>query len=143
MTTVAQSSQGAKVYLGNTGSPNDYTAIPGVISISGPSAQNPEIDASDLDSTAKEFIPGLTDNGEVALKLNYASDNTVHRALRTAFIAVPATTKQFVIEFTDTAPVTRWEFQGFIKTFAITMGVDAKVEADVSIRVTGAITQYN
>lgn len=143
MTTVAISSQGTKVYIGSTGSPNDYTAIPGIVSMSAPSSEVPEIDASDLDSTSKEFIAGLKDNGEMTLKMNFNTDNAVHRAIRAAFVANPSTTKQWVIEWPDTAPLTRWEFQGYVKSFKPTAGVDEKLSIDVTVRVTGDITQYN
>lgn len=142
MTTVAISSQGTKIFLGDTGSPNAYVAIPGVTSISAPTAQNPKIDASDLDSTSKEFIAGLKDNGEMSFSINFAPDNVTHLALRAAFVAAPATQKMWVIQWPDTAPNVRWEFQGFISGYQPKAGVDEKLTAEVTVTVSGDVTQY-
>lgn len=142
MTTVAITSQGTKLFFGSTGSPNDYNAVPGITSINTPTSSNPEIDASDLDSTSKEFIAGLKDNGEMSFTLNFNPDNAIQQSIRTAFVTAPSPTKSWVIQFSDTAPATRWEFAGFIKSLQVKAGVDEKLVCEVSVRVTGDVTQY-
>lgn len=141
MTTPAQSAQGTKFYLGSSGSPNDYSAIPGIVGYNGPSGQANLIDVTDLDSTGKEYLIGLKDEGEITLDINWAVDNTVHKALRAAYSA--RTLKTLAIDFTDTAPVTRWEADIYVTSCQITGGVDAAVKASVTLKITGAIREQN
>lgn len=141
--SIGVSSQGDKIYMGDFASPNNYVAIPGVISIDGPQSENPTIDVSDLDSTSKEYIGGLKDNGSLSLTCNWAPSNAIQRSVRAAQVANPPTTKMFVLELNDTVPPTRWEFQGFVKSFKPKLGVDAKKEVDIEIQISGSITQYN
>lgn len=143
MSSIGVSSQGDKIYMGDFASPNNYVAIPGVVSIDGPQSENPTIDVSDLDSTSKEYIGGLKDNGSLTLTCNFSPTNVVQRSVRAAQAANPPTTKMFVLEFNDTNPPTRYEFQGFVKSFKPKLGVDAKKEVDIEIQISGSITQYN
>lgn len=139
MADQALDAQGTKIYVGDTGSPNQFVEIPEVRSLRGPDGSASWMDTTDLSSTAKEGRPGLPDNGSVRLSIHYVPDNTVHNTLRTAFGA--RTKKQFAIDFTDTAPVTRWEFSGYVTGFSVSGEVDGILMADVTIRVTEAITQ--
>jgi hypothetical protein len=141
MASLAVSSQGTKIYIGDFASPNQFTAIPGVTGISGPSAQANLIDVTDLDSTAKEFLPGLKDEGEITLDLNWTPDNTVHQSLRSNF--TNRTKKTFALDFSDTAPVTRWQFDGYITQCQISGAVDNALKAQVTIKITGAIVETN
>lgn len=140
MSDIALESQGMKIYLGNTGSPADFAEIPEVRSIGGPDGQASWIDTTDLSSTAKEGRPGLKDEGQIRLSIFYVPDNAVHAAMRTAFNN--RTKKTFALDYTDTAPITRWEFDGYIMGFSIRGEVDGALQADVTIRVTDAIRQY-
>ena len=76
-------------YYYRTGAPGTYalTAIPGVtgIPLSVPSAA--KIDVTDLDSTAKETIVGLTDNGSFTLPLNFLTFGQTGAAAQAAFLA--------------------------------------------------------
>ena len=68
---MAVKTQLTKIYY-RTGSSGTYAlaAIPGVtgIPVAAPSAT--KIDTSDLDSTAKEYLTGLVDNGSFSLPFN-------------------------------------------------------------------------
>ena len=141
MASSAISSQGMKIYIGDTASPNAYTQITEVTGISGPSSQANLIDVTNLDSTAKEFVPGLKDEGEIRLDINWVPDLSIHQQIRIAQTA--RTKKSFVIEFSDTAPVTRWEFSGYVTQCQISGSVDNALKAAVTIKITGAITEYN
>lgn len=141
MSDIAQEAQGMKIYLGTVGSPADYAEIPEVRSIGGPDGQSTWIDTTDLSSVAKEGRPGLKDEGQIRLSIFYVPDNTVHAALRSAWSA--RTKKQFKMEFTDTAPVKTWEFAGYVTSFSVRGEVDNVVQADVTVRITDAITENN
>lgn len=141
MSSNALSAQGITLAVSPTGSPQVFATIPEIMTISGPSGKANIIDATDLSSTGKEYKVGLKDEGELNCEIGYIPDNAVHAALRAAFSA--ATLKLFRLTFTDTAPATIWEFQGYVSGFSVSLGVDQLVKASVSVKITGAITEGN
>lgn len=132
-------SQGIKVYLGSTASPPVYTEIPEIKSISGPSTTIPMIDVTSLASDAKEYKPGLKDQGELQLTINWAPDNAVHGDLRD--VQSDREVRPFKIEWTDASPVAVWTFDAYVMSFSVSASVDAVVEASVTLRITGDITE--
>jgi hypothetical protein len=56
-----------------------FTTIANCTGWDGPSTENPEIDVTALTSTAKEFIGGLIDYGELTLQLNFDPNNATHQ----------------------------------------------------------------
>ena len=70
---------GVKFYRGNGASRSEaFNKIDGLTDISGIGQSNALIDATDYDSTAKEYIMGLPDGNEISLEFhdNLASGNT-------------------------------------------------------------------
>jgi hypothetical protein len=49
--------------------------------------------------------------------------------------------RQFKITFTDTTPAATWTFYGYVTQFSVQGGVDAVVEASVTIEIDGDITE--
>jgi len=138
MSSIAIEAQGILIARG-TGSPITYTTIPEVKSFTGPGGSASVIDVTNLSSLAKEKRMGLADEGQLQLTINYVPDNTVHKALRTDRAArskVP-----FRITFTDAAPATTWTFEAFVTGFSVSGAVDGVVEAQVTLEITGAITE--
>ena len=80
-------SQGCEIYKGDDASPQVYTVIGQIISISGPDGSTGEIDVTNLSSTAKEFIPSLPDFGTTTLDAvwDHATTTNQHAALWTDF----------------------------------------------------------
>lgn len=138
MSSNAIEAQGIVISRGTGSGPITYTAIPEIKSFSGPGGSASVIDVTDLASLAKEKRMGLADEGQLQLTINYIPDNTVHAALRADRAArskVP-----FQITFTDTG-VTVWTFEAFVTGFSVSGAVDGVVEAQVSLEITGAITE--
>lgn len=139
MSDSAIDAQGIVISRGSgTGSPETFTAIPEVKSFSGPGGSASVIDVTDLASAAKEKRMGLQDEGQLSLTLNYIPDNAVHMGLRTD--RANQTLRNFRIVFTDTGD-TQWDFAGFVTGFTVSGGVDNVVEANVTIEISGAITE--
>lgn len=134
-----QESQGTKFKF-ESETPDEYTAVPGVTSIDGPSGSGQEIDVSDLDSTAREFIQGLPDEGNVTLEMNYMPGNAAQERLREARAAREKL--NFRIAF-NTTPETGQQFEGYVVEFSHAAGVDAALTASVNIRITGAVQDYD
>lgn len=137
MSDIALEAQGITLDVGDTGSPPTFTNIPEIRSIGGPDGQANWIDTTDLNSTGKEGRPGLKDEGQIRLRMFYVPDSTTHAALRTAFSA--RTKKSFRLSYTDTAPITIWEFDAFVTGFSISAEVDSALMVDVTLRITDAI----
>jgi len=81
---------------------------------------------------------GLRDEGSLSLSLHFDPDNAVHDGLRSD--RANRTRQQFRITFTDTIP-TVWTFYGYVTQFSVQGGVDAVVEASVTIEIDGDITE--
>lgn len=134
----ALTSQGMTIAAGNGASPEVFTTIAEVSSIDGPTGQAPEIDVTDLSSTAREFVFGLKDEGEITLDLNYIPTNTQHDQLRTDKNA--GTLRNYRITFTN-SPANTWTFGAYVKGLSISNAVDNVTKASVTLRLSGAITQ--
>lgn len=137
---MALKSQGVGIYILNTAvSPNAYNEIPDVNSISGPSGSAAIIDTTALDSTAKEKIMGLPDEGQVQLTMfwNGETNNPYQVALRTARAA--QTLKTFQIRLTD-SPQTIYQFNAYVTNWELSSGVDAAVEVNVTLEITNAVS---
>lgn len=138
MSSNAVLSQGTLFKVSADVSPPVFTAIPEIKTIGGPDGSAPTIDVTDLDSTAREYVLGLKDEGSFQLGVNYIMTNAVHQTLRDAW--ANRTKLRFQITFADST-TTVWEFSGYVTGFAGNMGVDQVVEATVGIKITGSIYQ--
>lgn len=139
MTTPAINSQLATIARATTTtSPYTYTAIPGVTSIQLGGPSRAPIDVTDLDSTAKEFLMGLRDNGQLTLDVNFNPDNSVHTLLRSDIDST--TPRKFRLTFRDTSPYTTYTFDAFVMGMPVNMAVDAPVKSTITLQITGTIT---
>lgn len=136
MSSTAISAQGITIARDNG---SGFDTIPNVVSFQGPGGQASVIDVTNLSSTAKEKRVGLRDEGQLSLSLHYDPDNDIQQGLRTD--RADRTRQRFKITFTDTSPATTWTFYGYVTQFSVQGGVDAVVEASVTIEIDGDITE--
>lgn len=128
--------QGTKVEIGNGDSPLTYTEVKEVTNFSGFDGQAAEIDVTHLQSTAKEFIMGLQDNGSFQMDLNFIADDTGQDAMRAA--RASREKQDFRLTMSDG---TIFTFQGYVLSAPISGGVDAKVDTSFTIRITGDVVE--
>jgi hypothetical protein len=69
---------------------------------------------------------------------NYIPNDTQHALLRTQRASRELTSFQLV--FTDTGNTT-WEFEAYVNGFSVSGAVDGVVEAQVTLEISGAITE--
>lgn len=139
MSANALESQGMKIQIGDGATPTEaFTDIPEVKTFNGPNGSASIIDATDLSSTAKEKRMGLQDHGQLQFTVNFLPSNTNHALLMTAKSDRQA--RNFKLIFTDT-PSTTWSFAAFVTSVAISGGVDGIVEGNVTLEITGDITE--
>jgi hypothetical protein len=115
-----------------------FTTIANVKSWSGPSTENPEIDVTSLTSTAKEFIGGLIDYGELSLELHFDPNNATHQQLFSDMEASPPTVTGWRIQFQT--PTINFYWSAFVKTFSISGEVDSAISGSLTLRLSGART---
>ena len=132
-------SQGCGIRISDLASPEVFTDIGQVVSISGPDGSASEIDVTALDSSAKEFVIGLPDNGSVSLEVifDHASATAKHDTLYTA--RTSQVLQHFQIFLSD-SPETVLDFQAYVSQFSLALGVDDKVGATFSLRISGAVS---
>jgi hypothetical protein len=96
------------------------------------------IDVSDLSSLAREKRMGLNDEGQLSFTINYIPSDTQHALLRTQRASRELT--PFQLTFTDTGATT-WEFTAYVNGFSVSGAVDGVVEAQVTLEISGVITE--
>lgn len=119
-------------------SPVTYTAVANVVSISGIGGQKSDIDITNFDSTAKEFLTGLEDPGEVQVEINFAPSAATHDTLWT--LKNDGTLRTWRVRMSGTSPYDYFEFAATVKQFQVNFQTDDVVRATVTLRLSGAIT---
>lgn len=117
-----------------TATPLEWIEIGEVISFDGPSGSAAVIDATHLQSTAKEKLMGLPDEGQFTLSLNLVPGDAGQLAAKTARAA--RAEKDFRVTYSDLSVST---FSGFVLGFASSGGVDGKIDGSITIEITGAV----
>lgn len=130
---------GAKFFLGN---PTTLAEIADIVSVTPPSPTVETIDITTHGSAGgvREFIPGLMDSGEATVKINYIPGSAgdvilagalASRSVRPFKINLPAATA--TRDFTGNCVVTGYEKDD--------VGVDDKMTATLTIKISGQITE--
>lgn len=142
MATNAKSSKNVKLKRGDGAGSEAFTTIGEVTSFKGPGEKAPQLDATSFDSTAMEFIAGLTDNGEITFDVNFVGSDAQQQGLRTDSRA--GTLRNFKLDFNDHAS------DPTIASFAAIVtsppepsaAVNAIVKASCSLRISGTVTWH-
>ena len=123
--------------IGNGGSPEVFTAVAEVTTLTPPSQVFGEIQTTHLSTpgATHTYRPTLADPGEVALTLNYIPGGTEDAAIRALF---DRSTRNFEIEYPNGARV---QFSGFARNFEPqAVELEGLLTANVTIRVSGKPT---
>lgn len=118
-----------------------YKPIGEITDFSGPGGSAAVIDTTSLDSTRKEKLMGLADEGQISFSLNFVPGNAGQVAFRAARASRAET--NFALVFSDattTTPATNATFAGFALEFSVAGAVDDKVSGSAVIEITGAVT---
>ena len=115
------------------------TTIGHLTSISVPGPVKTEIDVTDFDSSASEFLPGLADYGEISLSGWFDEADAGQTILSADANNIAATTKAFTIDFTRQD--VQYQFNAWVKSFVPKAGGPNEAYGfDAVLRVTGAVT---
>ncbi len=121
------------------------TAVANVTSVEGPgwSVETLDMTAHDSASAYREIAPSFINAGEVTLRLNYDPAQATHKNTAGGLLHLLTTraSSAFAIGF-PTTPASGFAFTGYVTAFAPSAPFDGKMEASVTITVSGTVTQY-
>jgi hypothetical protein len=131
--------QGTLIQRGDGATPSEnFSTIGEVVDFDGPGGQASVIDATHLNSAAKEKRMGLADEGQFTFNLNFEPSDAVQNALREDRRTRVA--RKFKIIYTDTAQTT-WDFTAYVLNFRTSGGVDDLVRGSVTLEITGPVME--
>lgn len=131
---------GSKFQTGDGSSPETFTDLALVSSITPPGMSRDSIDVSHMQSPDawRDFIAGLKDAGEVTLELNFKPGSAGFLALMTEMsLSSDNATKSRRIVFPDTS---RFDFEAFLTNIEPEAPHDDKMVVTATFKVTGAPT---
>jgi hypothetical protein len=122
----------------------NYDTIGEITGFNGPTGSANIIDVTNLNSTAKEKMIGLRDEGQLSLDLNLnASAESNQMLLKTD--RANRTLRKFDIKLTDIGTTSAnhipsgMNFDAYVSGFAITGSVDNAVKASITLEITSAV----
>lgn len=138
MATKARAGVGATLKMGDGASTEVFTAIGGIVNLSGPELSVEEIEATSLDSTGgyKEYIPGMKDGGAVSFTMHFSND-AQQRTLRGKLGAASPTNYKVTL---PTSPPCVITFAGNLTSWSQSTEANAPMTADVNLKISGAPT---
>ena len=135
-------SQGTAFYLSNENADSTvygsatFAALGETASVGEPSGEAADIEITHLLSTAKEYLIGLPDNGNMALGGNFVPTDPGQLV---AITAMDAQTPRWAKWVFSSGAV--WSIKVYVKKFAPSAEVDGKVPFATALRTTGAWTR--
>ena len=138
MTTNAKIATGCHLMVGAGDSPETFTTIAEVVDIDGPKISAKTEDATHLLSTAREFIGGLPDGGEVALTLNWLTKDSKQQQL---FSDVTSGIKRdYKIVMNDGTTASTLAFAAIVTDYSAKISTGSKLTSSVTLKVSGPVT---
>ena len=134
---MAIEAQGCRFFWSTSTAQSTAQKIGEVTDFNGPGGAAAVIDISHLESTAKEKLIGLRDEGQFGMTLNYNPTDAGQIALKAD--RASRTKRKGLIKFNDTA-TNMAVFKGYCQQFQIQGAVDGKVVANTVIEITGGVT---
>lgn len=134
---MAIESQGMVVYWSTSTSFATSQIVNDVTSIGGPGISAGKLDTTTLTSTAKEFILGLRDNGDISLDMIYNSTDAGQVALRNDLNS--RTKRRVGVKIPDST-TSLWHCEAYCTNWSLSGSVDNVQKLSATIGLSGAIT---
>jgi hypothetical protein len=115
-----------------------FQSIPGAEGIDGPTGSKEQIEVTALKDTAKKFVAGLPDYGEVTFNLFWDPADSTHQYLLTSYQTANKTEKWKIIA-SDAGAATA-AFDGQVTGFKWSFQKGAAATVAVTIKVSGNVT---
>lgn len=133
---------GAHIMKGDGQSPENFVAVLGLKSITGPQIKRDMVDVTDMDSATnfKEFIGGLVDAGEVSFDANFMPRDETQNQSDGGFMAeFDKTSCDSRGNWRITLPECAGESEGYFEFAGIVSGQSVTIPLDTAMAFTGAI----
>jgi hypothetical protein len=128
--------QGVVLQRGDGGNPETFTAVAEITDFDGPGGSASVIDVTSLESTAKEKLMGLMDEGQFTFSANLVPGDAGQSGLRAD--RKNRALRNFKLILTDDAATTL-SFSAFVLGFAISGSVEDKVSAKITLEISGEV----
>lgn len=112
-----------------------WTAIGEITSFDGPGGESGEIDTTHLQSTAREKLTSLPDEGDFSFDANFVPTNTGQAYIRA--IRYSGAQANFRLTLSDGSIAS---FAARCKSFSIAGAVDDKVTCSISLAINGQVS---
>jgi len=128
---------GTEFQIGDGASPEVFTKLAEVLSISGPAFAKDAVEVTNMDSPSnfREYTPGMKDPGSISMSVNLTSANLT--TLNTELGKTTATNYKVVF---PTAIGKTWSFSAFLINFSHDAPVDDRMSLEVEYKIVGATT---
>lgn len=129
--------QGTKLYRGHSvsgGGTVTWDRVRGVSSFSGPNTTKTKIDVTSFDSSRKEYVYGVPDEGDISFTMFFYPSDSVHKAIIKEDVSA-AYNRPWRMELSDG---TIYEFEGNISSAPLTGNMDAAVNLNMTLSVSGS-----
>jgi predicted secreted protein len=137
--TSAVAGVGTVLAEGDGASPEVFTAVAEVLTISGPELSTEEIDVTSLDSSGgfKETIAGLRDAGSVSFDVNWIKGDAQQLSIRDKIASGAA--GNYKITWSD-SPATVADFAAIVTGFSMNTEPNSQIQASITLKITGQVT---
>lgn len=115
--------------------PATWTAIKNFKTVKGFDGKVAKLDATNLSSTAKEYVPGLLDPGQFTFDVDVDMTDPGQTALRNFLYSAAVVSFKLTLPNGHTAT-----FSAFVESFPWDGGVDKLLSANVNLMITGPVT---
>lgn len=128
---------GVSLAYGNGDSPETFTEIDELVTLTPPPETRNEIDVSTHNAGVEEKILGMKRIGQVGFRINYVPGKASHVALRSFYDS--NTEKNWKITYTD-SPATELTFAARVQSFSVQeLTTDSPIQADCALTINGDI----
>jgi hypothetical protein len=135
--------KGVQFQMEDSGTPGSYLLIPGVNNLSPGGTTATQIEITALNDTARRFLQGIQDYGQATFEIVWDPEHARHQELLT--LAAGTDSKNFRIRLPDAATadasIIVLDFAANVEAFEWNFSTDDAARANVTLKVTGAITQ--
>jgi len=118
-----------------TATPQVYTKVNGLLSFDGFDGAADELDTTDLDSDAKEFISGIKDEGKFGFEAKTLKSDNGQIALRAARTSGAVTGLRLTLSDLSVAT-----FNVLVKTMPTSGGVNAVLKGKIDCKISGPVS---
>ena len=133
---------GITMSIEDTPGADTWTLIPGLISPPTLGKTNPLVDVTDFDSTAKEYIGGLSDGNEISATFHYdAAAGTNAQLVQLQTAVDNKTNVNIQVAVTDGTTTDTYEFAIVPLSWTLGGGPEDVATLEFSLKISGAIAK--